>query len=268
MKKVDLKTHSTRLKYAQIVNIGLNSTSINSVLALVRNFIARNHKFSIFTPNPELIVMALNDNELFRAINTADLAIPDGVGLKYAVRFLDGINLNIIPGRKLFLDLISLANKKGWKVFFLGGRGDEAGITAGKLKLNYKSIKIKTLAGPILDNKANPISERDIVMQNEAIKKINDFKPQLLFVGLGMPKQEKWISKNLSRLDVGGAMAVGGTFSYIAGYSKFPPKWMERSGLEWFWRLISEPWRISRIVNAVIIFPLRIFWYKVQQRLV
>jgi N-acetylglucosaminyldiphosphoundecaprenol N-acetyl-beta-D-mannosaminyltransferase len=85
-------------------------------------------------------------------------------------------------------------------------------------------------------------------------------------VGFGAPKQEKWIYKWLPKLRVGGAMAVGGTFAYLSGQSKLPPKWMEERGLEWLWRLLNEPRRALRILKAVILFPLKISWYKFHQK--
>jgi N-acetylglucosaminyldiphosphoundecaprenol N-acetyl-beta-D-mannosaminyltransferase len=85
----------------------------------------------------------------------------------------------------------------------------------------------------------------------------------LLFVAFGNPKQEIWIHNNFQKLDIGGAMAVGGAFRYVAGTSSLPPKWMERGGLEWVWRLVTEPARISRIFRAFPMFPLRIFWSRI-----
>ena len=232
-------------KYAQILGIKLNSTREDEVLALVESFIAQGRKFTIFTPNPEIVLLAQKDEKLKKALNSADLLIPDGIGLKYAAKFLHKIDLNIIPGRKLFLKLLALARKNNWKVFFLGGKG----------------IKNVT-AGPMLNKSGEPVSERDRKIEIEIEKKINKVKPDLLFVGFGAPKQERWIFEHLSKLNIGGAMSVGGTFAYLAGRSRLPPEWLEKAGLEWLWRLIHEPKRFSRILRAVIIFPLRVFWYK------
>jgi N-acetylglucosaminyldiphosphoundecaprenol N-acetyl-beta-D-mannosaminyltransferase len=143
-------------------------------------------------------------------------------------------------------------------MFFLGGLDNEAELTAKKLKANYSS-------GPKLDNNAEPISEVDRKSQIDVITKINSFGPQLLFVGFGNPKQEIWINKNLSKLNIGGAMALGGTFRYMSGHSPLPPKWMDQMGLEWLWRLFTEPFRFTRIWNAVIIFPLRVLMSKLWQ---
>ena len=252
-------------RQAKILGIKMDSTRLTRVIARVRWFISHNKKFYIVTPNPELVLMAQDDEGLGKALNAAKISIPDGVGLRFASKFLFGEDIDIIPGRKLFESLIKLANKMGWRVFFLGGRDDEAEKAAYKLRLNYKKIKIESFRGPILDNEAEPVSEVNRLMLFDAIVKINDFKPHLLFVAFGNPKQEKWIRSNLGRLRVGGAMAVGGTFRYVAGMSKTPPEWMERVGLEWFWRLLTEPKRLGRIINAVIVFPWKVFLYKISK---
>jgi N-acetylglucosaminyldiphosphoundecaprenol N-acetyl-beta-D-mannosaminyltransferase len=249
--------------HVNILGINVLSTSTSHLLGSVRENIAHNRKFYILTPNPELVLASMKNSGLKEALNSADFALPDGVGLNYASKLLYGKNINIIHGRHFFQSLIELANKKGWKVFFLGGLGQEAEKAAEKLRINYKSVKIETFAGPKLNINALPIMEADKGLQKEAVSLINKFSPQLLFVAFTNPKQEIWIYKNLKSLNVGGAMAVGGTFRYIAGMSKLPPGWMEKMGLEWVWRFITEPYRLGRILNAFPIFPLRVFWYKI-----
>lgn len=250
-------------KQVTILGIKVLSTSTSHLLASIRENLSHNKKFYVLTPNPELVLASMKNPLLSQALNSSDFSVPDGVGLNYASRFLFGETLNIVPGRKLFMDLITLANKKGWKVFFLGGIGKEAEKAATNLKISYKNIKIETFSGPKLNNEALPASDADKNLQKEAVGLINKFSPQLLFVAFGNPKQEIWIYKNLKSLNVGGAMAVGGTFRYIAGESRLPPDWMERAGLEWVWRLITEPYRLGRVFNALIIFPLRVFWFKI-----
>jgi N-acetylglucosaminyldiphosphoundecaprenol N-acetyl-beta-D-mannosaminyltransferase len=241
------------LKIGQILGINVISSSASSVLTSVKDFVSCNVKFSIVTPNPELILMAQKDEKLKEALNAADLPVPDGVGLRLA-----DPTLNIIKGRELFIELVDLAKKNGWRVFFLGGLDDEAKIAVQKLEISNRKLKIESSQGPKLDQNAEPVSEVDIRLQKDVIDKINKFSPQILFVAFGNPKQEIWIHKNLAKLNIVGAMAVGGSFRYIAGLSKLPPKWMAGRGLEWLWRLITEPKRIGRIFNAVIVFPLKL----------
>lgn len=255
--KDDFPALKTGRKIGNILGVNVNSTQKNKVLVNIRDLLARKRKFYIVTPNPEIILKAQEDKNLMSALNRATISIPDGVGLKLA-----NPSLKIIKGRDLFMSLISLANKKSWRVFLLGGKGEEAQTTAEKLKLSYKKIKLEYASGPILDNEAKPILESDIVIQNDVVARINNFQPRLLFVAFGAPKQEKWINEWLPKLNIGGAMVVGGTFSYISDTNRIPPKWVERCGLEWLWRLITQPWRIGRIFKAVIIFPLKVFWSK------
>lgn len=241
----------------KIMGINVNSTTTSSVLARVENLISHNDRFYIVTPNPELILMAQKNKKLKIALNSANLSIPDGIGLKLA-----DSKLKIIKGRELFMELIRLAEKKDWKIFLLGGIGDEAARAASKLKIQNPNLKIEYNKGPRLDNDAKAISDIDKKIEAEVIIRINEFKPQFLFVAFGNPKQEIWIHENLSKLNIGGAMAVGGAFRYVGGLSPLPPKWMVQFGLEWLWRLISEPRRVARVINAVVIFPWRVFVYK------
>lgn len=249
--------------YVNILEIKVLSTTLSRLLIAVRENMTHSRRFSIVTPNPEIVLASTRNVLLKEALNSANFSVPDGVGLSYASRFLNGKSLNIIPGRILFEKLIELANRKGWKVFFIGGWKGEAEKAAEKLRINYKNVKIETFTGPKISNNSIPVSERDKDLQKQAISLINEFEPQLLFVAFGHPKQEIWVYKNLKYLDVGGAMSVGGTFRYIADITPIPPKWMVNLGLEWVWRLLTEPRRICRIINASIIFPLRVFWFKV-----
>ena len=248
-------------KIGKILEINVNSASVDSVLTGVEEFVSHSQRFYIVTPNPELILMAQTDKKLRKALNGANLSIPDGIGLKVAAP-----SLKIIKGRELFMDLIKLANKNRWKVFLLGGLGEEAGLAAKKLAINNPQLTIKFHSGPRLDGNAEPISSVDKKLESEAIGQINTFAPQLLFVAFGNPRQEIWVNKHLSDLNIGGAMCVGGTLRYVADMSRLPPKWMADIGLEWLWRLITEPERAGRVFRAVVIFPLRVFWGRVVGR--
>jgi N-acetylglucosaminyldiphosphoundecaprenol N-acetyl-beta-D-mannosaminyltransferase len=259
MKKGANKDRINSRKIGQILGINVTGTCMSEVLAGVEKLISDNINFYIVTPNPEIILMAQKDKELKNAMNGTELAIPDGVGLKFAIP-----DLNIIKGRELFSELIKLANEKGWKVFLLGGLDNEAELAVKELKIAHQmmqsnlKLKIDFHPGPVLNKDARPATGVDRKIEHEAIEKINRFAPQLLFVAFGNPKQEIWVHENYLKLNIGGAMAVGGVFRYVAGLSALPPKWIAHCGLEWLWRLLTEPRRIGRIWNAIIVFPLKV----------
>ncbi|MEK7497836.1 MAG: WecB/TagA/CpsF family glycosyltransferase [Patescibacteria group bacterium] len=231
IKKIMPKTNLLSRKRVKILDVYVDSSSTSSLLTAIGQKLASRHKFYIVTPNPEIVLEACKDKLLAKIINDADFSIPDGVGLKLA-----DPNLNIIHGRKMMEELIKLSKQKKWKTFFLG----------------FKN-------GPMLDKNGEPATDLDSKVNKDIVKQINKLKPDIVFVGFGAPKQEKWIWKNKDKLNVKCLMAVGGAIDYYSGVKKLPPKWMQSLELEWLFRLFVEPWRLPRIFKAVIIFPLKVF---------
>lgn len=249
--------------YVNILGINILSTQTSRLITDIKKILTYNSRqprkkpVILFTVNPELVMLTQSNRDLFKCVSDADLLVPDGVGLNYASKFLYGKKLNIIPGRKLFERLTEMCRDKKFKVFLLGGKNGEAELTATKLAALDSKQRVSYAPGPRLDGLGEPV-KADRHIQNQTLELINRFKPDLLFVAFGNPKQEFWISKNIDKLNVGMAMTVGGAFRYISGLSKLPPRWMERMGLEWLWRLITEPVRFIRILNAVLIFPIAV----------
>src|SRR3989344_2432469 len=251
-------------KHVNILGIRVDSTSIPSVLRKIAVDIRKGNKFYIVTPNPEHILKAVNDDEFREIINSSDISIPDGVGLVAANKFLELPNpkerklrfftlflqglgvgfsiifdrkwlerdLRVIHGRNLFMDFVKLANKNKWKVYLLGGENNEAIGTRKILERSYLNIKFQARSGPILFDSGNPKGAKEEKEEKLTLDDINQFSPQLLFVGLGAPKQEKWLYRHFRNLKIGGAMMHGGTFRYISGQDKLPPKFVDELGLE------------------------------------
>jgi N-acetylglucosaminyldiphosphoundecaprenol N-acetyl-beta-D-mannosaminyltransferase len=162
----------------------------------------------------------------------------------------------------LFEDLIFLANKKKFRVVLIGDDKQSAQKAAGALKGNYKKVNIFAFSGPRRDREGKPFDDKERLKEKEIINSINKIRPHLVFVGFGAPKQEKWIWRNKDKLDVGGMMVVGGTFDYVSGKLKYPPRFFEKAGLEWLWRLLVQPKRLGRIFRAVFVFPVKVSIYK------
>lgn len=255
-------------KSGTLFEIKISSTSRQEVLNFINDRLKTKEKFYIVTPNPEIVLMASRNWLLKKAIKHADLAVPDGIGLKFAFKFLYGRDIEIIKGRELFLDILKIADENYLKVYFVGGEKGEAMKAKEKLEKQFKNLKVQTnIKMPKLNKNGKPISKEDRKLQKSLLGSIKMFEPDLIFVGLGAPKQEEWIFRNFFRMNALGAMAVGGTFNYIAGFSKFPPKWMERVGLEWLWRLMHEPKRVIRIWNAVVAFSFKVLLAKFKRDL-
>lgn len=287
--------------YFKILGIRIDSTSKDKVLrtlfvrlARFDNKSTKNKVFFITTPNPEQLVLAQRDFFFKKILNSADLSLPDGIGVVAAQKFLElpraknfffslplyfaqglGVGfsiifdrkwlesrLSVIRGRDLFVESIKLANKKGWRVFLVGNREKSAQKACFELRKNFKKVKLFAHEGPNLDLEARPLTGKDELIEKNLIAKINKVSPHFIFVGFGAPKQEKWLYRYLSKLNAGVVMVVGGTFDYLSGKTKIPPRWVADTGLEWLWRLLSGSQRWERVRVALLDFPLRVFLEK------
>lgn len=213
----------------------------------LRDLIGKQHK--IFTPNPEMAVKAQKDENFKNILNAGDLNLCDGFGLALACR-LAGTKAPRITGANFMLELCQVAAEEGRSVYLLGSGEDEVVRKAAEnLKQQFPNLKI---AGC---DKGPAISENFQSVDNSTIQLINQSRPDILFVAFGMGKQEKWIHENLSKMpSVKIAMGVGGAFDYLSGKVKRAPLLMRKVGLEWMYRLLTQPRRFERIFNATIRF--------------
>ncbi len=201
---------------------------------------AGNRQF-IIAQNPEKVLKETNDQELAEIVNDkATLLLADGVGLQIAARIL---NLNIperVTGIELFTNLLALANEKGYTVFLYGAKPETLSQLLNQLHTTYPDLQI--------------VGAVDGYTTDEAalLNNIRATQPDLLFVALGSPAQEKWLAAHLPDLPVKLAMGVGGSFDVLAGNIKRAPLFMQRAGLEWLYRLLKEPSRLTRTRNLPI----------------
>lgn len=250
-------------KYAKILKVGVNITHLRRVIAFVAARLDDKTKFYIVTPNPEIVLKAHKSSFLARIITDSDISVPDGVGLYFAAKFIDGTNLNIIPGKKLFWEILKVSDKKSSRVTLFGGIEGDAQKTKEELLKNFKDLEIQALTPPRYDKNATPINPEERKKHKSCMAQIKMFQPDLIFIGLTTPKQEIWIKKHFFNFPtITGAMTVGDTFGYIAKRVKNPPLWMEKVRLEWLFRILTQPKRIVRILNAVIIFPIKVILWK------
>jgi N-acetylglucosaminyldiphosphoundecaprenol N-acetyl-beta-D-mannosaminyltransferase len=227
---------------ATILGVKVHALTNTQTLALIEQFIAGRKARQLVTVNPEFVVAAQHDEEFRQIINNAALALPDGVGLLKAARFLKTTPLpERVAGSDLVTRLAELSHQKGYRLYFLGAQEGVAEQAASKLKARYPNLQI---AGCYAGSPAPA--------ENEAIlQRILPTRPDILLVAYGAPKQDRWIARNLDRLQVPVCIGVGGSFDFIAGTAKRAPGWLQRLGLEWLHRLVMQPWRWRRIWAAV-----------------
>ncbi len=270
-----------------IAGVEFDAVRYEDVLTAVGVFVGQEHKkHMIVTPNPEMVVHAQKDNAFKRVLNSASLAVPDGIGILWAAHYLnrdpaknrwvEKIKVlstlfqvlfkmkaiyKVLPARVTGADLlfrvVEESQKNGWKIFLLGAAPGVADIAIERLLKRYpQAIFAGSFAGTPAETHEDELCER-----------IRNAQPDILFVAYGSPAQEEWISRNLDKLgSVKVAIGVGGAIDFAAGKAKRAPKLLRSLGLEWFWRLVTQPSRFKRIWNATFVFVRLIFRLKAGKR--
>ncbi len=224
-----------------ILGLPVDGLTTAQWLALVETWITARPRRArhVCTMNPEFIMAARSDVNFRHILQRADLCVADGAGLLWAAR-RQGARL---PGRITGADGLPLlaqrAALRGWRLYLLGAAPGVAERAAAALQKRFPGLQI---AGC---HDGNPAA----VEEDDIVARINASQADLLFVAWGAPRQEKWIARNLPRLQVGMAMGVGGTFDYVAGDVQRAPQWLRRRGLEWLFRLALQPWRLRRMTR-------------------
>lgn len=191
----------------------------------------------VVTLNAEILYRAQTEPKLMEVINNAALVTADGSGIVLAAEKLCGEKIERVTGIDLMTELCRRSSSCGWKVYLLGAAPGVAEAAARKLIEQYG-----TQVCGWHDGYFTPEEQAWIIGE------INEKKPDILFVGLGAPRQEFWIVENKSKLRIPLAIGVGGCFDVISGNLQRAPKAFQKMGLEWLWRLLKEPWRYKRMM--------------------
>jgi len=221
-----------------ILGVQVSSVDVPESLAIIEDLIESGIPHQLVTVNTEFVMAAQKDAEFKAIIHAAALALPDGVGLLWAARFLGRPLKERVTGVDTVQRIAELAARKGYRLFLLGAAEGVADLCAQRLSNKYPNLHILgTYSG-------SPAVEEE----DKIVALIKQAKPDVLFVAYGAPQQDKWIARNLERLEVPLAMGVGGAFDFIARVAARAPRWMQRLGLEWLHRLYHEPWRWRRML--------------------
>lgn len=176
----------------------------------------------------------------FKAVlNSADLWVPDGIAPVWVARLKGLRGIQRIPGADLMRAFFERANERGYSSFFYGDRPETLSALRERLEREYPNHRVAGTFSPPFEAVSPEEDEAHVRMINEA-------HPDVLWVGLGLPKQERWIAEHQGRLTVPVAVGVGAAFGFLSGKVKRAPAWVGRCGFEWLWRLIHEPRKLWR----------------------
>lgn len=222
----------------RIFDVPFSRWSMEETVHYLSKAVEQRDSHQVITANPIMIMEALRQPEYMKVMQAADLVVPDGIGAVWAADKVGRPVKERVPGFDLMHKLLELGSQKGWRVFLLGARPDVVQLAAKKLTSQYPGIE---LVG-VQDGYFKEDQDEEVVAQ---IRKV---QPDLLFVARAAANQEPWIARYKDRLQVPVMMGVGGSFDVIAGKLKRAPLVFQRLRLEWFYRLLQEPWRYKRML--------------------
>ena len=222
-----------------ILGVNVDMVTISEATDKILDFLDEDKLHSVYTPNSEIIMEAYRNQDFNEILNAADLLTADGIGVVYAAKYLKKPIKERAAGydvAKLLLQKISYTDHK---LFLFGGKPGVGDLAKKNMQKDYPGLNIVGVRnGYFTDDE-----------EEEIINEINASGADLLFVCLGAPRQEKWIHKNKDKLKVKVAMGVGGSIDVFAGTVQRAPDFFCKTGLEWFYRLMKEPWRAKRMMD-------------------
>ena len=283
-------------KTVDILGVKIDTLTAVEALNYIADLAATGSSHYIVTPNPEFIMQSLQDTEFREIVNAADLALPDGVGILWAAKYLSlplykwrplawvqaywqwwciGARIviqpkaliDVIPERVAGADMVweisKLAAERGWSIFLLGGAPGVAQEAGKCLQWLYPNLQIVGItAGP-------PYESEEQVVQH-----IKETQPKFIFLAFTAPKQLYWMKTYTQRLNGTVMIGIGGALDFIAGGvainapegetkpARRAPVWLQKRGLEWLWRYFTQPWRRARIKTATIDFMEKVVEFK------
>jgi len=227
-------------KRIEILGIKIDNIFFKEALLLTERLVKQCSPSYIVTPNVDHLITLQRDVLFKKIYEEADLVLADGVPLLWAAKLLGTPLEQRITGADLLPALCELASKNGYKIFLLGGLPGVAEKASNVLKNRYYGINIVGTYCP-------PFGfEFDFKQIDKICEVVRNSKPDILFVGLGAPKQEKFIWKHRMRMGVPLSLGVGAAIDFIAGTKKRAPMWIQKIGLEWFFRMVLEPKRLLK----------------------
>ncbi|MCI0713296.1 MAG: WecB/TagA/CpsF family glycosyltransferase [Chloroflexi bacterium] len=227
------------INHVRILGIPVHAFTYKTLLSTITHWLEDGEFHHICTVNPEFAMIAQQQGDFFDLLQRVDACIADGVGLLLAARILGQSLPERVTGTDTVQLLAEQAAAHGWRVYFLGAAEGIAQQASQILQARYPDLQVAgCYAGSPSGEEAPAI-----------INHINASRADILLVAYGAPQQDLWIDRYKGNLNVKLAMGVGGAFDFIAGVVPRAPRWMQRIGLEWLFRLYKQPWRWRRMLR-------------------
>jgi N-acetylglucosaminyldiphosphoundecaprenol N-acetyl-beta-D-mannosaminyltransferase len=227
------------IKRVNVLGVGISVLNLPSALTVIAEAIGMRRKGYICVTGVHGVMEAQSDPAFKAILNNAMLCTPDGIPMVWAGRLNGFSEMDRVYGPDLLLLVCEWSKKSGCRHFFYGGADGVAELLAEKLRAKFPGLNVAGTFTPPF----RPLTAAEETKFQELVRNL---RPDIIWVGLSTPKQEKFMAEYLSKLDTTLMVGVGAAFDFHSGRVKQAPRWMQRSGLEWFFRLCQEPRRLAK----------------------
>ena len=229
----------SRFMRCDVLGVAISAINRPMALATIERWISARTRNYVTVTGVHGVMESQHDPELMRIHNDAGMVTPDGMPMVWISRLRGFKQVRRVYGPDLMLDVCQRSVQTGWKHFFYGGAEGVANLLAQKLQKRFPGLRVAgTFCPPF-----RPMTDQE---DAELVDRINAARADIVWVGLSTPKQEYWMARHVGRLEAPVLIGVGAAFDFNAGIKAQAPRWMQRIGLEWFFRLVSEPRRLWR----------------------
>lgn len=236
----------------QVLNVGISAINPPMALATIERWIGESQANYVTVTGVHGVMESQRDAELMRIHNQAGMVTPDGMPMVWMGRLRGFQHVSRVYGPDLMLEVCAKSIGAGWRHYFYGGAEGVADLLASKLTARFPGIQIVGTHCP-------PFRALSREEDQAVVDRINAARPDIVWVGLSTPKQEYWMASHVGRIHGAVLIGVGAAFDFHANLKPQAPRWMQRSGLEWAFRLASEPrrlWRRYLINNTAFLWRL------------
>lgn len=234
-----MEVKNLKIERTNVLGVGISAINLPMALEFLDDRIKRREPTYVCITGVHGVMESQTDPELRRIHNQAGLVTPDGMPMVWMSRLAGHKHVDRVYGPDLMLAVCEASLQKGYRHFFYGGNEGVPELLRDKLQQRFPGLQVVGTYSPPFRS-LTPEEDAAIVAQ------INAAQPDIVWVGLSTPKQERWMAAHLGRVQAPVMVGVGAAFDFHAGLKRQAPRWMQRSGMEWFFRMVSEPKRLAR----------------------
>jgi N-acetylglucosaminyldiphosphoundecaprenol N-acetyl-beta-D-mannosaminyltransferase len=220
-----------------ILGVQVNALAMPSTLQIFANYISNRQSAYVCVVPAHSVMECVQNPSLYPAFNNSNLTTPDGMAIVWLMRLKGHKSVQRVYGPDLLISACEFGISRDWRHYFLGGTDQTLAMLTAKLQTTYPDLKIVGHYAPPF----RPLSPEE---NEQIIASIRNSQADIVWIGLGSPRQEIWMHENFSKTDSSVMIGIGAAFDFLSGSKPQSPRWLQKLGMEWFFRLVSEPKRL------------------------